>query len=49
MLLIKAVVFLIISKMAMEVKKKKKKKENIVVTLIAFSRKHGHFAFRIKM
>lgn len=32
--------------MAMEVKKKN---DDIVVTLIAFSRKHGHFAFRIKM
>lgn len=37
--------FLIICKMAMEVKKN----DDIVVTLIAFSRKHGHFAFRIKM
>lgn len=36
---------LIICKMAMEVKKN----DDIVVTLIAFSRKHGHFAFRIKM
>lgn len=31
--------------MAMEVKKN----DDIVVTLIAFSRKHGHLAFRIKM